>query len=72
MERRCAVNLSLKEFIKEFALTRTPVVITGLIDYMTVKPWTLDYIKDVCLHSHMSVVKSLLSMAFVNIVMASY
>ena len=52
VERRCATNLSLKEFIEGFALTRTPVVITGLIDHMTVKPWSLDYIKEVCLHAH--------------------
>ena len=45
--RRQASGLSFQEFFKEYALTHTPVVITGMVEYMTPKPWTLDYIKQV-------------------------
>lgn len=47
VERRAASELSVREFVEEFAEKRKPVVITGLkLDEE--EPWTLDFFKDRC------------------------
>ena len=52
VEKRHADSLTLSEFFFQYALTHTPVVITGLVGHMTPTPWTLDYIKTVCCHTN--------------------
>lgn len=52
VEKRHANSLSFSEFFFRYALTHTPVVITGLVGHMTLTPWTLDYIKKVCHHTN--------------------
>ena len=47
MERRHAEDLSFGEFFHRYALTHTPVIITGVVEHMTPQPWSLDYIKQV-------------------------
>ena len=47
MERRHVDDLTAKEFFQQYAVTHTPVIITGLVEHMTPKSWTLDYIKHV-------------------------
>ena len=47
VERRAGEGLSFKEFFEEYALTHTPLIITGVVDHMTSMPWSLDYIKQV-------------------------
>lgn len=47
MERRDSSSLSFEEFFHRYALTHTPVVITGVVESMTTIPWTLDHIKKV-------------------------
>ncbi|KAK3580713.1 hypothetical protein CHS0354_005717 [Potamilus streckersoni] len=39
-------DLSYADFFYKFALTSTPVVITGLATKMTVAPWTMQHIKE--------------------------
>ena len=34
------------EFFYNYALTNTPVVITGVVDKMMTTPWTMQHIKD--------------------------
>ena len=34
------------EFIYNYALTNTPVVITGVVDKMMTCPWTMQHIRD--------------------------
>ena len=52
VEKRHADSLTFSEFFFQYALTHTPVVITGLVGHMTPTPWTLDYIKTVCCHTN--------------------
>ncbi|XP_060556292.1 bifunctional arginine demethylase and lysyl-hydroxylase JMJD6-like, partial [Ruditapes philippinarum] len=47
VERLSADNLSYKDFFYKYALTSTPVVITGLVNEMTTVPWTLEHIADI-------------------------
>jgi hypothetical protein len=47
VERVSADNLSYKDFFYKYALTSTPVVITGLVNEMTTVPWTLEHIADI-------------------------
>lgn len=42
-----AESLSFSDFFYNYAVTSTPVVITGLVDKMTTVPWTLQHIADV-------------------------
>ncbi len=47
VERVCASVLSVEQFQRHYAHTRTPLVITGLLDHMTSTPWTLDHMEQV-------------------------
>lgn len=47
VERRTYSDLSCDEFYEHYAKTHTPVIITGIVDKMTSRPWTLQYIKEV-------------------------
>jgi hypothetical protein len=48
IERRAGAELSLKEFYTEYALTDTPVIITGLQSEILPTPWSLQHLLDHC------------------------
>ncbi|XP_048575954.1 F-box protein At1g78280 isoform X1 [Nematostella vectensis] len=45
VERRHHTSLTAREFLLTYALTETPVIITGLVEHMTRDFWTIQYIK---------------------------
>ena len=49
VQRRAYADFTREEFFLQYVQTRTPVIITGLVEKMTSKPWTLDYMKEVSL-----------------------
>ena len=44
VERVPGDSLSSEEFFSKYAATRTPVIITGVVDKMTATPWTIDHV----------------------------
>ncbi len=47
VKRVSANDLSLREFFYSYAMSKTPVVITDLVDKMTDTLWTLQHIIDI-------------------------
>jgi hypothetical protein len=50
VDRKSVTDLSYEEFFTQYALTHTPVIITGVTYNMTTRPWTFEYIKQVIGH----------------------
>lgn len=47
VERVPVDNLTFKDFFYKYALTSTPVIVTGVVDKMTTVPWTQQHIADI-------------------------
>ena len=41
------MSLSVDEFTQRYAMTHTPVIITGMIDCVTTTPWTLQHVRQI-------------------------
>ena len=47
VERRSCSELSCEEFLQYYVETRTPVIITDLVQKITSTTWTLEHVKEV-------------------------